>query len=180
MLGVHFYYLQRLELELQSLAESWRWYPLVQRLTVLRGVRFLSAMTLLAELGDLRRFASPRSLMNFVGLTPSEHSSGQRERRGGITKCGNSHARRILIESAWAYRFPARVSRELESRQQEHSIKLQTRSWEIQQRLCRRFHALKARGKEYNKVVTAVARELTGYIWDLAQGFDADMPQQAY
>ncbi|BCV61176.1 transposase [Shewanella algae] len=118
--------------------------------------------------------------MNFVGLTPSEHSSGQRERRGGITKCGNSHARRILIESAWAYRFPARVSRELESRQQEHSIKLQTRSWEIQQRLCRRFHALKARGKEYNKVVTAVARELTGYIWDLAQGFDADMPQQAY
>ncbi|QQO82777.1 IS110 family transposase [Shewanella algae] len=172
--------LQRLELELQSLAESWRWYPLVQRLTVLRGVRFLSAMTLLAELGDLRRFASPRSLMNFVGLTPSEHSSGQRERRGGITKCGNSHARRILIESAWAYRFPARVSRELESRQQEHSIKLQTHSWEIQQRLCRRFHALKARGKEYNKVVTAVARELTGYIWDLAQGFDADMPQQAY
>ncbi|WP_276529993.1 transposase [Shewanella indica] len=63
-------------------------------------------------MGDLRRFASPRSLMNFVGLTPSEHSSGQRERRGGITKCGNSHARRILIESAWAYRFPARVSRD--------------------------------------------------------------------
>ncbi|MCE9687753.1 IS110 family transposase [Shewanella sp. AS16] len=172
--------LQRLELELQSLAESWRWYPLVQRLTVLRGIRFLSAMTIMAELGDLRRFDSPRSLMNFVGLTPSERSSGQRERRGGITKCGNGHVRRILIESAWAYRFPAKVSRELESRQQGHSIRLQTRAWEVQQRLCRRFHALKARGKEYNKVVTTVARELTGYLWDIAREFEVDMPITAY
>ncbi|WP_341501454.1 IS110 family transposase [Gallaecimonas sp. GXIMD4217] len=169
--------LQRLELELQTLADSWRWYPLVQRLTVLRGIRFLSAVTLVAELGDLRRFASPRSLMNFVGLTPAEHSSGQREWRGGITKCGNSHARRILIEAAWAYRFPPKVSRELETRQQGHSIKLQSRSWEIQQRLCGRFRALKARGKEYNKVVTAVARELSGYLWELAQDFDVDLPR---
>ena len=98
--------LQHLEQELQVIAQSWCWYPLVQYLTVLRGIRFLSAITLVAELGDIRRFANPRSLMNFVGLTPSEYSSGNRKKQGGITKCGNTHARRILIEAAWAYRFP--------------------------------------------------------------------------
>lgn len=164
--------LQRLEMELQTLAESWRWYPLVQFLTVLRGIRFLSAVTLVAELGDLRRFSHPRSLMNFVGLTPSEYSSGQRQKQGGITKCGNTHARRILIEAAWAYRFSPKVSRELQIRLQDHSINLQKRSWAVQERLCRRFRQLKARGKEYNKIVTAVARELVGYIWDIAQCFD--------
>ncbi|WP_158538146.1 transposase [Corallincola holothuriorum] len=167
--------LQRIELELQSIAESWCWYPLVQRLTVLRGIRFLSAITLVAELGDMRRFERPRSLMNFVGLTPSEHSSGLRQKQGGITKCGNTHARRILIEAAWAYRFSPKVSSELYKRQQDHSPLLQTRSWQVQTRLCGRFKALKARGKEYNKIVTAVARELVGYIWDIAQRFD---PQQ--
>ncbi|WP_442904833.1 transposase [Hafnia sp.] len=85
-----------------------------------RGIRFISAVSLVAELGDLRRFASPCSLMNFVGLTPSVHSSGQRQQQGPITKCGNTHARRILIEAAWSYRFPPKVSRELQIRQQEH------------------------------------------------------------
>ncbi|WP_417349952.1 IS110 family transposase [Ferrimonas sp.] len=166
--------LQRLELEMETLAESWRWYPLVQQLTALRGIRFLSAITLMAELGDLRRFTNPRQLMNFVGLTPSERSSGTRERRGNITKCGNTHARRILIEAAWAYRFSPKVSREMQIRQQHHSPKLQQRSWEVQLRLCARFRRLQARGKEYNKVVTAVARELTGYLWDIAQRFEPD------
>ncbi|SDK45394.1 Transposase [Ferrimonas sediminum] len=166
--------LQRLEVEMETLAESWRWYPMVQQLTVLRGIRFLSAITLMAELGDLRRFSNPRQLMNFVGLTPSERSSGQREKRGGITKCGNTHARRILIEAAWAYRFSPKVSRELQVRQQHHSVTLQRRSWEVQLRLCSRFRKLQARGKEYNKTVTAVARELTGYIWDLAQRFEPE------
>ncbi|WP_051326640.1 IS110 family transposase [Aliagarivorans taiwanensis] len=92
--------LQHLERELQEVADKWRWYPLVQFLCALRGIRFLSAMTIVAELGDMRRFTNPRALMNFVGLTPSEHSSGQRQRQGGITKCGNTHARRILIEAA--------------------------------------------------------------------------------
>ncbi|RDV24223.1 IS110 family transposase [Alteromonas aestuariivivens] len=89
--------LQHIELELNVVTEAWCWYPLVQWLTVLRGIRFLSAVTLVAELGDLRRFSNPRSLMNFVGLTPSEYSSGARQQQGGITKCGNTHARRILI-----------------------------------------------------------------------------------
>ncbi|MDO6766188.1 transposase [Agarivorans sp. 1_MG-2023] len=164
--------LQHLEQELQLIAQDWSWYPLVQYLTVLRGIRFLSAITLVAELGDMRRFANPRSLMNFVGLTPSEYSSGNRQKQGGITKCGNTHARRILIEAAWAYRFSPKVSRELQIRQQDQSLNLQRRSWEAQLRLCRRFAQLKHRGKEHNKVVTAVARELLGYIWDIAQRFD--------
>jgi len=164
--------LQHLEQELQMIAQSWCWYPLVQYLTVLRGIRFLSVITLVAELGDMRRFANPRSLMNFVGLTPSEYSSGNRQKQGGITKCGNTHARRILIEAAWAYSFAPKVSRELQIRQQDQSLNLQQRSWQSQQRLCRRFTQLKNRGKEYNKVVTAVARKLLGYIWDIAQRFD--------
>jgi transposase len=165
---------QHLKIGLQTLAESWRWYPLVQFLTVLRGIRFISAVTLVAELGDLRRFSHPRSLMNFVGLTPSEYASGQRQKQGSITKCGNTHARRILIEAAWAYRFNPKVSRELQIRLQDHSIKLQTRSWAVQKRLCHRVKQLKARGKEYNKIVTAVARELVGYIWDIAQCFNPE------
>jgi len=166
--------LQSLERELEVVVTSWRWYPLVQLLTVLRGIRFLSAVTLVAELGDMRRFSSPRSLMNFVGLTPSEHSSGLRQKQGGITKCGNTHARRILIEAAWAYRFSPKVSREMQIRIQHQSLNLQKRSWDAQIRLCRRFAQLKARGKEYNKVVTAVARELLGFIWDIAQRFNPE------
>ncbi|GGA85215.1 IS110 family transposase [Neiella marina] len=164
--------LQHIERELEHLGQQWCWYPLVQFLTVLRGIRFLSAITLVAELGDMRRFANPRSLMNFVGLTPSEHSSGQRQKIGGITKCGNTHARRILIEAAWAYRFSPKVSRELQIRQQEHSVNLQERSWQAQLRLCNKFRRMKAKGKEQNKVVVAVARELLGFIWDIAQRFE--------
>lgn len=164
--------LQHIELELSVVAECWSWYPLVQWLTTLRGIRFLSAITLVAELGDMRRFTNPRSLMNFVGLTPSEHSSGARQSQGGITKCGNTHARRILVEAAWAYRHTPKVSLEMQKRLQDHSVGLQNRSWDAQLRLCKRFATLKARGKQYNKVVTAVARELLGFIWDIAQRFD--------
>lgn len=167
--------LQHIEQELNIVAQQWCWYPLVQWLTVLRGIRFLSAVTLVAELGDMRRFSNPRSLMNFVGLTPSEFSSGARQRQGGITKCGNTHARRILIEAAWAYRFSPKVSLEMQKRQEGHSVSLQNRAWDAQLRLCRRFATLKARGKEYNKVVTAIARELLGYIWDIAQRFEPAM-----
>lgn len=166
--------LQKLNIELETLAQSWRWFPLVQRLTVLRGIRFLSAVTLVAELGDLRRFAHPRSLMNFVGLTPSEHSSGNRKYLGAITKCGNTHARRILVEAAWSYRFTPKVSEEMQKRLQGHSAKLQNRSWEVQQRLCKRFARLRARGKEHNKIVTAIARELIGYVWDIAITFNPE------
>lgn len=166
--------LQHTERELEVVVQQWRWYPLVQFLTVFRGIRFISAVYLVAELGDLRRFASPCSLMNFVGLTPSEHSRGQRQQQGTITKCGNTHARRILIEAAWSYRFPPKVSRELQIRQQEHSPKLLQRSWEAQLRLCNKFRRMNARGKEHSKVVTAVVRELLGLIWDVGQRFNPE------
>ncbi len=164
--------LDRIEVAMQVHAEAWRWFPLVQRLMVLRGIRFLTALVLVAELGDLRRFTHPASLMKFVGLTPSEYTTGPRQRYGSITKCGNTHARRVLIESAWSYRFAPKVGREHEARQQQHSPKLIQRSWQVQLRLCNRFRRLRARGKEKNKVVVAIARELLGFVWDIAQGFD--------
>jgi transposase len=108
--------LQRLEAELQELAPAWRLYPVVQALQALRGVQWLVAITVVAELGDLTRFDSPRQLSAFVGLIPSEHSTGRRRRLGSITKTGNGRARRALVEGAWAYRYPAKVSEHIWSR----------------------------------------------------------------
>ena len=104
---------QRLEAELQALVQTWRWAPVVEAIQALRGIQFTAAVTLIAELGDLHRFDTPRQLMSYLGLIPSEHTSGERRRQGGITKTGNSHARRVLVEGAWAYRYPAKVSRHL-------------------------------------------------------------------
>jgi transposase len=101
---------QRLEAELQTLVKTWRWAPVVEAIQGLRGVQFTVAVTLIAELGDLSRFDHPRQLMSYLGLIPSEHTSGEQRRQGPITKTGNSHARRALIEGAWAYRYPAKVS----------------------------------------------------------------------
>src|SRR5262245_19059188 len=108
--------LQRLEAELPTLVQSWRWTPVVEAIQALRGVQFIAAVTLIAELGDLRRFDNPRQLMSSLGLIPSEHTTGERRRQGSITKTGNSHARRVLVEGAWAYRYPAKVSRHLQLR----------------------------------------------------------------
>jgi transposase len=107
---------QRLEAARATLGPSWRWDPVVEAIQALRGGQFTAAVTLIAELGDLRRFASPRQLMSSLGLTPSEHSSGERRRQGAITKTGNAHARRVLVEGAWASRSPAKVSRPLQLR----------------------------------------------------------------
>jgi transposase len=103
--------LQRLEQELQDQVKAWRLHPVIDALQALRGVQFTVAVTLVAELGDLTRFDNPRELMKFLGLIPSEYSTGERRRQGAVTKAGNSHARRVLVESAWAYRYPAKVSR---------------------------------------------------------------------
>ena len=105
--------LERLEQELKDQVQTWRLVPVVEALQALRGVQFTVAVTTVAELGDLTRFENPRQLMNYLGLTPSEYSTGERRRQGGITKTGNSHARRALVEGAWAYRYPAKVSRHL-------------------------------------------------------------------
>jgi transposase len=161
--------LQRLEQELQDQVASWRLHPVVDALQVLRGVQFTVAVTLVAELGDLTRFDHPSQLMHDLGLTPSESSSGQRRRQGAITQSGHTHARRVLVEGAWAYRYPAKVSRHLQLRLEKQPKALQDLSWKAQVRLCKRYRQLIARGKHANQVVVAMARELVGFIWAIAK-----------
>jgi len=161
--------LQRLEAELPALVQSWRWAPVVEAIQALRGIQFTAAVTLIAELGDLTRFANPRQLMSYLGLVPSEHSSGERRRQGGITKTGNSHARRVLVEGAWAYRYPAKVSRHLQLRVEKVPKVIQDISWKAQVRLCKRYRRLVARGKQVNQVVVAIAREMAAFVWAIAR-----------
>lgn len=161
--------LQRLEAELREQAQAWRLYPVVHALQALRGVQFTVAVILIAELGDLTRFDNPRQLMSYLGLTPSEYSSGERRRQGTITKAGNTFARRALIEGAWSYRYPAKVSRHLQLRLEELPKAIQDISWKAQVRLCKRFRQLTARGKHANQVVVAVAREMAAFVWAIAR-----------
>jgi len=160
---------QRVETELQTLVQTWRWAPVVEAIQALRGIQFTAAVTLIAELGDLTRFDSPRQLMSYLGLVPSEHSSGERRRQGGITKTGNSPARRVLVEGAWAYRYPATVSRHLQLRLEHVPKAIQDISWKAQVRLCKRYRRLVARGKQVNQVVVAIAREMAAFVWAIAQ-----------
>jgi len=161
--------LGRIEQELLDLAPHWRLYPVVEALQALRGVRWVVALTVVAELGDLTRFDNPRQLASFVGLTPSEHSSGAKRRLGAITKAGNSRARRVLIEGAWAYRHPAKVSAEIQARIEGLPKVVQDIGWKAQVRLCKRFRRLMARSKHANVVVTAIAREMLAFMWAIAQ-----------
>jgi transposase len=149
--------------------EHWRWRPVVEALQALRGVQLLHAVRIVAELGDLARFETPRRLMDFLGLIPSENSSGPRRRQGSITKAGNSSARRALIEAAHAYTHPARVSWVIARRQTKLSKSVCDVAWKAQLRLCTRFRRLATRGVPKNKVVVAVARELSGFVWDIAR-----------
>jgi transposase len=126
----------------------------------LRGVQFLAAVTLSAELGDLTRFENPRPLMSSLGRVPSEPSRGERRRQGSLTKTGNGHARRVLVEGAWAYRYPATVSRHLQLRLEKVPQVSQDISWKAQVRLCKRYRRWVARGKNVNQVVVASAREV--------------------
>lgn len=146
---------------------NWSLAPVVASLVALRGVDKLAAITILAELGDISRFDSPKQLMAFLGLVPSEHSSGARRRQGSITLAGNGHARRMLIESAWSYRFPARQTAHLKRKAQQASRTAQVIAWRAQKRLCGRYRTLTQSGKNQNVVCVAVARELVGFIWDI-------------
>jgi transposase len=159
----------RLDAELLERAPAWRLAPVVEALQALRGVQFLVAITVVAELGDLTRFDNPRQLAAFVGLIPSEYSSGGSRRQGGITKAGNGRARRALIEAAWAYRHPAKVSLHIQQRIDQLPKPLQELGWKAQVRLCKRFRRLVARGKHPNIAVTAVARELIAFMWAIAK-----------
>ena len=159
----------RLEAELAELLPSWRLYPVVRAVQALRGVQLTVAVTVIAELGDITRFDSPRQLGAFVGLNPSEYSSGPSRRQGGITKAGNGHARRALIEGAWAYQHPAKVSPIIQKRLEGIPKPIQETAWKAQVRLCKRFRRLAARGKNSNVVVTAIARELVAFMWAIAR-----------
>jgi transposase len=154
--------------EMEKALKHWNLAPVVKELMALRGIKLVTAMTIMAELGDITRFDSPRQLMSFLGLVPSEYSSGPRTLRGGITKTGNSHVRRVLIESGWSYRFPARKTAHLQRVAEKCSEEVQAIAWKAQKRLCGRYDHLIRRGKLKVQVCTAVARELVGFIWAIA------------
>jgi transposase len=159
----------RLTAQIAGMLPEWTLAPVVAALQTMRGMALVNAATLIAELGDLSRFANPRQLMAYLGLVPSEHSSGATVRRGGITKAGNSAARRLLIEAAWCYRFPARVSRDLRMRQEDQPKPIREIAWKGQVRLCARYRRLARTGKPANVVTTAIARELAGFLWAIAR-----------
>jgi len=155
--------IDRLTAQLRQLAPTWRWAPVVAALQALRGVSFVTAVALVAELGDLTRFGHPRELMAYLGLVPSEYSSGPSVRRGGITKAGNPHVRRLLAEAAWAYQGIPRIGRQHAYRQEGLPKGVCDIAWKAQLRLTARFKRLVARGKAKPKVATAIARELAGF-----------------
>ena len=155
---------------------SWSLAPVVDALVALRGIDKLAATVLLAELGDISRFDSPRQLMAYLGLVPSEHSSGGRRRQGAITLTGNGHARRMLVESAWSYRFPARQTMHLKRKAKAASPEARAIAWRAQKRLCGRYRQLTQAGKNTKLVCVAIARELVGFIWDIVRH---EMPRLA-
>jgi transposase len=159
---------ENLEKLMREALAGWSLQPVVEALMALRGVDLITAMTTLAELGDITRFNSPRELMAYLGVVPSEHSSGETRRQGGITRTGNGHVRRVLVESAHSYRYPARKTRCIQRRAEKTSERVQAIAWEAQKRLCGRHQKLLQAGKQKNVVVTAVARELAGFIWAIA------------
>lgn len=157
---------------IETMPEKMR--AVVEGLQALRGVAKISAVTIVAELGKVSRFNKPRQLMGYSGAVSSEHSSGERTRRGSITKTGNRHLRRIVVEAAWAYRHRPRVGIALAARQKNVSQEVKDISWKAQHRLHRRYFRLLSRGKTKQKVVTAVARELLGFIWHIGMIVELD------
>lgn len=160
--------IDRLTSEIDRVVEHWRLNPVVKAIQSLRGVSQIVAVTTLAELGDITRFENPKQLMAYLGLVPSEHSSGSRTKRGNITKTGNGHVRRVLTEAAWAYRFKARKSLHILRRQKNVQKSVCDIAWKAQLRLCSKYRRLISR-KVTQIAVTAVARELVGFIWAIAK-----------
>ena len=157
----------RLNTAVADALPGWKWEPVVRALITLRGMQELSAMTVIAEVGDLSRFENPRSLMHFFGLTPSEHTSANKRVQGPITKCGNAHCRRVLTEAAWHYRLKPLVSEAMQKRQEHQTKEVRMLAWKAQERLHKRFKHLAAHKKSV-VAVTAIARELVGFVWAIA------------
>jgi transposase len=162
----------RLTEQIRHFLPHWRRAPWVAAYQALRGVSLIVAVTVVAEVGDLSRFKNPKELMAYLGLVPSEHSSGARIHRGRITKTGNAQARRVLVEAAWAYRLQARLTRPLLKRQEGLPENIRQLAWKAQLRLCGRYRRLLARGKAQQTIVTAIARELAAFIWAIGQAVE--------
>ena len=158
---------KELEAAIARAIPEWRLAPYVRSLQAMRGIAAVSAATMVAETGDMNRFASPKQYMAFIGIIPSEHSTGDRVRRGTITKTGNSHLRYAFVEAAKQYARRASVSRQIAKRQEGLPKEIIAVAWKAQRRLCKRFMTLAMRGKHKNKIAVAVARELTGFVWAL-------------
>jgi transposase len=160
---------ERLAAQIEDLLPVWSMRPVVEAVQAMRGVGLIVAVTVVAEVGDFSRFENPRQLMAYLGLVPSEHSSGASVRKGGITKAGNALARRVLIEGAWTYRMPARVSPKLHARLEAVPKAVRDIAWKAQVRLCNRYRRLAVSGKAKAVVTTAIAREMVGFIWAIAR-----------
>jgi transposase len=160
---------ERLTAAMEELVQETALAPLVQALQAFRGISTVSAVTIAAEAADLRRFATASQFMSYVGLVPSEDSTGQRRRQGRITRCGNAHLRRIVVEAAWHYRHVPAMSKELRRRNQGIAAGVRRIAWETQKRLHKRLYHLLHANKSPQKAVVAVARELAGFIWSVGQ-----------
>jgi transposase len=160
--------IEALETSIRETAEQGQWRELVRRLRCLRGIDTLTALALVAEISDFSRFKSAEEFMAFVGLVPSEHSSGEKRRQGSITKVGNSHVRRLLVEAAWHARRRPKVGYDLARRHRGQEAIVIERAWRCQQRLYQRWQRMAGRGKPHQKIVVACARELAGFVWAIA------------
>jgi len=161
--------IKQITADLKELAETTKLWPLIKALQAFRGIQLVTAASIAAEIGDFRRFASARQFMGYLGLVPSEYSSGESNRRGRITRCGNRWIRTLLVESAWHYRFPPKMSRQLRARNQGVAPAVQRIAWKAQHRLHKRRYCLIARGKRPQQAIVAIARELAGFIWAVGQ-----------
>jgi transposase len=161
--------LTRLDRHLAETVPGWSMAPVVEAYQAMRGVSFLAAVTFVAEIGDVRRFDSPRQLMAFLGLVPSERSTGDTVTRGGLTLSGNRRARRVLVEGAWSYRFPARVSPLIQPRLEGLPKAVRDIAWKAQTRLCGRYRRLSAAGKKLPVTIAAIAREMAAFLWAIGQ-----------
>jgi transposase len=159
----------RFNAQIREVLPSWELAPVVGALQTMRGVALMVAITVVVELGDLKRFENPRQLMSYLGLVPSEHSSGGTRRTGSITKAGNGHVRKALVEAAQTYRLPARISKILLERQEGQPKVILDIAWKAQVRLCGRFRKMAARGKKHQTIVCAIARELCAFMWAIAK-----------
>jgi transposase len=161
--------LRRLEQQLALIVPSWSMAPVVEAYQAMRGASFLVAVIFAAEIGDVRRFDTPRQLMSFLGLVPAESSTGDTVRRKGLTLAGNRRARRALVEAAWTYRYPARVSETLRVRLDGLPKAVRDIAWKAQVRLCARYRRLSTTGKKLPVVVAAIAREMAAFLWAIGR-----------